>query len=52
MPADCILNAGRELRSGLNKDEDNVVVEALEFSKAWGTMVNFVAWKIPKFLTL
>ena len=43
------MNAGR---SGLNKDEGGVVVEALEFSKAWGTMVNFVAWKIPKFLTL
>ena len=43
------MNAGR---SGLNKDEGGVVVEALEFSNAWGTMLDLVAWKIPKFLTL
>ena len=49
MPADCIINAGR---SGLNKVEGKVVAEVLEFSKACGTMVTFVAWKIPKFLTL
>ena len=52
MPADCILNAGRELMSDLNKGENNVAVEAIEFSRAWGTMENFVAWKIPNFLTL